>query len=255
MDILPAIDLREGKCVRLLQGDYDRQIDYRDDPVAQAQEFEQAGAKWLHVVDLDGARHGGHYNIKVLDAIRKSTTLNIEVGGGIRTEASVKALLQTGIARVIIGSMAYKEPERFKNIVRANQEMIVLGLDARDGRVAIHGWTEDSDLTTGEWMTDSNSMDGEHSWLQEIVKDLAAIVYTDIARDGMLTGPDIVGTQQLAQWLLSINCMVPVIASGGVGSLSDIEQLAPLPIAGIIVGRALYEGKFTLRDALAVLAG
>jgi len=238
MDILPAIDLRDGKCVRLLQGDYDRQIDYRDDPVAQAQEFEQAGAKWLHVVDLDGARHGEGYNINVLNAIRKNTTLNIEVGGGIRTEESVKTLLDAGITRVIIGTMAYEKPERFKEIVYEDecQHKIVLGLDARDEKVATHGWTTDSGLIINDMVATVND------W------PLAAIVYTDISRDGMLTGANIEATRQLAQ-----NCNVPVIASGGVGSLDDIERLAKLPIAGIIVGRALYEGKFSVSEALKVV--
>ena len=236
MDILPAIDLREGKCVRLLQGDYARQIDYRDDPVAQAQEFEQAGACWLHVVDLDGAKEGGQYNIATLDNIRRATKLNIEIGGGIRNEVSVKALLQAGITRTIIGTRALEEPDWFEKLVHDYPGKIVLGLDARDGLISTRGWIQTSEITVTQ--------------MAEKVNDwpLAAIVYTDIARDGMLTGPNIEATRQLAQ-----NCRVPIIASGGVGSLNDIEQLAKLPLQGIIVGRALYEGKFTLPEALKVL--
>lgn len=236
MDILPAIDLREGKCVRLLQGDYARQIDYRDDPVAQAQEFEQAGARWLHVVDLDGAKYGEHHNITALEDIRRATKLNIEIGGGIRSEASVKALLQAGITRTIIGTRALEEPDWFEKLVSDYPGKIVLGLDARDGKIRTQGWTQTSEITVMQ--------------MAEKVNDwpLAAIVYTDIARDGMLTGPNIEAMRQLAQ-----NCRVPIIASGGVGSLEDIEQLAWLPLQGIIVGRALYEGKFTLPQALAIV--
>lgn len=236
MDILPAIDLRDGKCVRLLQGDYERQINYNDDPVAQAQTFEQQGAKWLHVVDLDGAKHGKHYNIDTLKKIREKTTLNIEIGGGVRTETSVKSLLETGITRVIVGTKALEEPEWFKQLVHDYPGKVVLGLDGRAGKVATRGWTETTETTV---------MD-----MAETVSDwpLAAIVYTDIARDGMLTGPNVEQTRKLAE-----SCRVPIIASGGVGSLDDIHALKKLPIEGIIVGRALYENKFTLKEALSVL--
>ena len=237
MDILPAIDLRDGKCVRLLQGDYERQINYNDDPVAQAQTFEQQGAKWLHVVDLDGAKHGKHHNIDTLKKIREKTTLNIEIGGGVRTEASVKSLLDTGITRAIVGTRALEEPKWFEQLVRNYPGKIVLGLDGRAGQVATRGWTETTETTVVD--------------MAEAVSDwpLAAIVYTDIARDGMLVGPNIEQTRKLAE-----NCRVPVIASGGVGCLDDIRVLKELPIGGIIVGRALYENKFTLKEALAVLA-
>ena len=236
MDILPAIDLRNGRCVRLIQGDYDRQIDYRDDPTAQARDFEAAGAQWLHVVDLDGAKNSRHRNLDALKDIRQETTLNIEIGGGIRTEDSVKTLLDAGINRVIIGTAALEEPDWFEKLVHDYPDKIVLGLDARAGRIATRGWLHDSEVIVEQ--------------MAQKVDDwpLAAIVYTDIARDGMLTGANIETTRQLAQ-----NCRVPVIASGGVGSLADIERLAQLPIAGIIVGRALYEGKFTLPQALEVV--
>ena len=148
MDILPAIDLREGKCVRLLQGDYERQIDYHDDPVAQAQTFERQGARWLHVVDLDGARHGEHYNLAALENIRRRTQLQIEIGGGIRTETSVQTLLEIGITRVIIGTRALEEPDWFINIVHKYPQKIVLGLDAREGIFQMQGWEESSDLSS-----------------------------------------------------------------------------------------------------------
>lgn len=237
MDILPAIDLRAGRCVRLLQGDYERQIDYRDDPVAQAQDFAAAGAHWLHVVDLDGAKHGKHFNLETLKGIRQNTSLNIEVGGGIRTEESVKILLDTGITRVIIGTKALEEPEWFEKLIFDYPGKIVLGLDARSGRIATRGWLETSEITVEEMAQKVND------W------PLAAIVYTDIARDGMLTGANVAATGALAR-----NCRIPIIASGGVGSLGDLERLAALPLMGIIVGRALYEGKFTLTEALSVAA-
>jgi len=236
MDILPAIDLRDGKCVRLLQGDYERQIDYNDDPVAQARLFEQQGARWLHVVDLDGALHGDHYNFDVLREIRAHTRLSIELGGGVRSEESVRRLLEAGITRAIVGTKALEEPDWFERLVHDYPQKIVLGLDAREGRVATRGWTQTSETTI------MDMADMMHEW------PLAAIIYTDITRDGMLTGPNLELTEALAR-----RCRVPVIASGGVGRLEDIRLLKALPIAGIIVGRALYEGAFTLKEALAVL--
>ena len=237
MEILPAIDLREGRCVRLLQGDYDRQIDYRDDPVGQARDFEAAGARWLHMVDLDGAKHGKHFNLETLKSIRQNTSLNIEVGGGIRTEESVKTLLDVGITRIIIGTQALEEPKWFEKLIHDYPGKIVLGLDARSGRIATRGWLETSEITVEDMVEKVND------W------PLAAIVYTDIACDGMLTGPNFETTGLLAR-----SCRVPIIASGGVSSLSDIEQLAELPLMGIIVGRALYDGKFTLAEALTLIA-
>ena len=235
MDIFPAIDLRAGKCVRLLQGDYNRQIDYRDNPVAQARDFESDGAQWLHVVDLDGALHGSMQNLEVIRNIVSNTNLKVEVGGGIREEATVAQLLEIGVQQVVVGTRALEDIDWFESLVKKPEfaHHIVLGLDARDGRIATRGWTETGETTITQ--------------MAEKVNDwpLAAIVYTDIACDGMLTGPNIETTRQLAE-----RCSVPVIASGGVGRLEDIQNLAALPIRGIIVGRALYENKFTLKQAL-----
>jgi len=233
MEILPAIDLRNGKCVRLLQGDYDRQIDYRDDPVAQAAEFEQLGAKWLHVVDLDGARQGSMANADVIAQIIANTGLNVEVGGGVRDEKTIQNLLQVGVKQVVIGTRALEEMDWFKQIVRKYEGEIVLGLDARDGILRTRGWTQASDLTALE--------------VARKVSDwpLAAIVYTDIARDGMLTGPNVEATREMAE-----NCHVPIIASGGMSKLEDVEQLAKLELFGIIIGRAYYEGTIDLKEAL-----
>ena len=238
MDILPAIDLREGKCVRLLQGDYARQINYRDDPLAQAQEFERSGAKWLHVVDLDGALHGRMQNRDVIKKIVRGTNLKVEVGGGIRDEAVVLELVEMGVRQVVIGTRALEDFSWFENLVHDERfsQRIVLGLDARQGRISTRGWKQTSETTVEQ--------------MAKLVNDwpLAAIVYTDIARDGMLTGPNIEATRLLAE-----NCKVGIIASGGVGTLDDIERLVKLPLKGIIVGRALYEGKFELTEALSAL--
>ena len=179
MDILPAIDLRSGKCVRLLQGDYARQIDYGDDPVAQAQAFQDAGAKWLHVVDLDGALHGRMHNQAVIARILAATDLQVQVGGGIRREETVSQLLQLGVRQVVIGTRALEDMEWFEQIARTYSRQIVLGLDARQGKVATRGWKQESDITVQQ-MSKSVS-----DW------PLAAIVYTDIACDGMLNTADI----------------------------------------------------------------
>lgn len=236
MDILPAIDLRDGKCVRLLQGDYDRQIDYRDDPIGQAEDFEACGAKWLHMVDLDGALQGKMQNRSIIEKVVKATSLNVEVGGGIRDESVVADLLTAGVRQVVIGTRALEDFKWFETVVNKYPDKIVLGLDARKGYIATRGWTAIGTTTVEEMAARVND------W------PLAAIVYTDIACDGMLTGPNIEATGRLAK-----NCSVGIIASGGVGTLDDIKKLSRLPIQGIIVGRALYEGKVNLNDALSVV--
>ncbi len=240
MDLIPAIDLRSGKCVRLLQGDYDRQVNYQDDPLEVVRRFEQAGARWLHVVDLDGAREGRPCNIETIHAIAAGTRLNVEVGGGIRDDATVEELLATGVARTVIGTQALRDWAWFEALVHrpAHHHRIVLGLDARDGRLAVQGWTEQTDQTASE--------------VAERVADwpLSAIVYTDIARDGMLSGPNVEAVGQLARV-----SKVPVVASGGVTTLDDVRRLVELPIEGMIVGRAIYEGQFDLDEAIRIVNG
>ena len=240
IELFPAIDLRDGKCVRLLQGDYNRQINYGDDPISQAKLFEDAGSTWLHVVDLDGAKTGAMNNKQVIKEIVAQTNLKVEVGGGIRNKDTIAELLDLGVTQTVVGTRAVEDIDWFKALVHLPQfkHKIVMGLDARDGMLSKHGWTEDSNLSV---------MD-----IARKVSDwpLAAIVYTDIACDGMLTGPNIGSTGEIT----SI-CNVPIIASGGVATVKDIAELAKLPLLGAITGRALYEKKFTIQEALAACKG
>lgn len=235
MDILPAIDLRDGKCVRLLQGNYDRQIDYADDPLPVAKEFEQAGARWLHVVDLDGAREGRLFNLPTIERLIRDTNLQVEVGGGLREFETIDALLSAGAARCVVGTKALEDWNWFAELVhRPNCEnRIALGLDAREGKLAVHGWTKET----------------EQSALQvaERVADwpLSAIIYTDIGRDGMLLGPNIEATRILAEY-----SRVPIVASGGVTDIEDVKRLKETPIAGMIIGRAIYEKQIDLAEAI-----
>lgn len=237
MDVIPAIDLRSGKCVRLLQGDYNRQIDYDGDPVEVARGFEQAGATWVHIVDLDGAHDGRMHNLETIEAVAANTALKVEVGGGIRDEETVKTLQDVGVTRAVIGTQALRDWAWFDRLVHKTEHhgRIALGLDAREGRLAVEGWTEQTD----------------HSSLKvaEQVADwpLGAIIYTDIGRDGMLLGPNLEAVREMAQ-----ASTVPVIASGGVTELEDVRRLKALPIVGMIIGRALYEGQLDLAQAIRV---
>ncbi len=242
VELIPAIDLRNGKVVRLLQGDYQRQTTYFVDPVDTAKSFQDAGCRWMHVVDLDGAREGRPRNLEIIEKIVRSTKLNVEVGGGIRDEEVIEYLLAIGAQRLIIGTRAISDFNWFKTIVfdQRFRNRIILGLDAREGRVATHGWTSpDADAPLA---TDLAA--GVDDW------PLAAIIYTDIARDGMLSGPNINATRDL----LTAAKRVPVIHSGGVSTLADIAALKQLPISGIIVGKAIYEGRLNVAEAVQLLA-
>ena len=233
MYILPAIDLRNGKCVRLMQGDYHRQITYKDDPVGQAQDFIDAGAEWLHIVDLDGAKLGQVVNIDAILAIAALGKLRIEVGGGIRNEESISSLLDNGIERVIIGTRAVSDFEWFTQMAEKYQSRIVLGLDARGSKVSTQGWTKDHP---------EPMLDFAHK-AQKL--PLAAIIYTDIDRDGMLSGPNLERTRALVEAV-----ELPVVAAGGINSVEDVEKLIETGVAGAIIGRALYEGTLDLVTAL-----
>ena len=234
MDVIPAIDLRDGKCVRLIQGEYHRQITYRDDPAEQARQFHADGARWLHIVDLDGAKVGKPVNTESIAAIADLGLLKIEVGGGIRDEDSIRELLDMGVTRVIIGTKAVSDFEWFSEMARKFEGRLVLGLDARGSAVATHGWIESSAQTMLEFAAQADEL------------PLAAIIYTDISKDGMLCGPNIERTKSLVEAVET-----PVIASGGVKEADDIRKLKPTGVAGVIVGRSLYEGTLTLKDALA----
>jgi phosphoribosylformimino-5-aminoimidazole carboxamide ribotide isomerase len=235
MDILPAIDLREGKCVRLLQGDYTKQINYSEDPVAVAQRFAAAGASWLHVVDLDGAREGALRNMTTIEKMLKETHLKMEVGGGLRDTPVIEELLRAGVARCVVGTRALEDWEWFRGLVhRADTRgRIALGLDARQGQLAVKGWTEQTHQTALQ--------------VAERVADwpLAAIIYTDIGRDGMLLGPNVEAVKILADF-----SKIPVIASGGVTDIEDVRRLSALPLLGIVIGRAIYEGQLDLGEAV-----
>jgi len=237
MYIIPAVDLRNGKCVRLIQGKYDRQITYHDDPVKQAKEFISAGAEWLHIVDLDGAKLGRPVNTNTISAIAALRQLKIEVGGGLRDEASIKQLLDIGVERVIIGTKAVSDFEWFGRMAKRFSGKIVLGLDARGSNVATHGWTQKSPRKLLDFAVESARL------------PIAAIIYTDIAKDGMMTGPNLERTKTLIE-----RVQVPVIASGGVSKLNDIKKLAKLGAAAVIIGRSLYEGTLNLSDAIHIAA-
>jgi len=233
MYIIPAIDLRDGKCVRLIQGRYNRQITYHNDPVKQAQEFSSAGAEWLHIIDLDGAKLGRPVNTDTISAIAALGEFKIEVGGGLRDEASIRQLLDIGAERVIIGTKAVNDFEWFSQMAEKFNGKIVLGLDARGSTVATHGWTQDSSQNLLKFA------------IQAAKLPLAAIIYTDIAKDGTMAGPNFERTKTLVETI-----ELPVIASGGVKELADITKLAELGAEAVIIGRSLYEGTLKLSDAI-----
>ncbi|MFO0837534.1 MAG: 1-(5-phosphoribosyl)-5-[(5-phosphoribosylamino)methylideneamino]imidazole-4-carboxamide isomerase [Phycisphaerae bacterium] len=236
MDILPAIDLLAGKCVRLVQGRYDRVIDYERDPGDMAREFAAAGARWAHVVDLEGARDGRIANIDAIRGIRDAG-LRVQFGGGVRDEASAAAALAAGAERVIVGTRALEDWDWFTALARQPSlaGRICLGLDARQGKLAVHGWQRETHRTAAE--------------VAEAVADLplAAIVYTDIGRDGTLLGPNVDAVRSL----VSV-AHTPVIASGGVTELDDVRALSRIRLSGIVIGRAFYEGAIRVSDALAI---
>ena len=238
MYLFPAIDLRGGNVVRLLKGDYDKQTTYGSDPLAQAQIFEAAGSTWLHTVDLDGAKEGKMFHLPQIASICKNTKLKVEIGGGIRTTDTIDELLDAGVERVILGTAAMQNWEWFAGLMDNEKyhNRIVLGLDARKGKIAVAGWLETMETTALEIAIKVSD------W------PLAAIVFTDIATDGTLKGPNVESTLEMAQ-----ATKVPIVASGGVGTLEHLKELRKLPIQGSIVGRALYEGTMTIEQALETL--
>lgn len=235
MEIWPAIDLRGGQCVRLCQGDYGRETVYGDDPARMAVHWHEAGAKRLHLVDLDGARDGKTHNIDSIRAICRAVPIPCELGGGVRSEATIRTLLDQEAARLIVGTLALKEPDWFRRMCRRFPEKLVLGIDAREGMVATDGWLETSQTPAVEL---ARQFEGE---------PLAAVVYTDIATDGMMQGPNIREMEAMQKTV-----SIPVIASGGVTTTDDVKRLAEAGLHGCIIGRALYEGTIDLQEALRV---
>ena len=234
MLILPAIDILNGKCVRLQQGDYNQETIYANSPVDMAKHWEQQGAEFLHIVDLDGAKDKKPTNFAVVCEIAQRVNIPIEVGGGIRNQETIKHYLDAGVNRLIIGTLAHKEPDWFCEMGQRFPQKLVLGIDGRNGFVATEGWLETSQTPATELAK------------RYIDLPLSALVYTDIAKDGMLEGPNI-GEMEAMRRAVPF----PLIVSGGVSSLDDIRQLAQCGFSACIVGKALYENKFQLPDAIA----
>ena len=220
------------------QGDYARETIFGDDPVAMARSFAEQGAEYLHLVDLDGARDGKLVNLDVVRAIVRAVDMQCELGGGVRDEAAIKTLLDAGLARVVVGTKALKEPDWLRAMCKKFPEKLVLGIDARNGMVATHGWLETSNTSAVEL---AKTLENE---------PLAALIYTDIATDGMLQGPNCAAMREMASAV-----RLPVVASGGVSAVGDVTQLLDTGVAGVIIGRALYENRLTVSEALAAARG
>ncbi|MBI5207780.1 MAG: 1-(5-phosphoribosyl)-5-[(5-phosphoribosylamino)methylideneamino]imidazole-4-carboxamide isomerase [Candidatus Firestonebacteria bacterium] len=239
MEILPAIDIRGGNCVRLDQGRLERETIFSHEPVSMAKIWEQKGATCLHVVDLDGAFEGFPCNLEIVKKIVNSVNIPIQLGGGIRTLDAIDKILNYGINRVVLGTSAYKNLDIVKKAVSKYQSRIVVGVDASDGKIAINGWKEVTDLNAEEFIIK----------LQNV--KLCTIIYTDISRDGMLKGPNIKAIKKIAK-----KTKISVIASGGISSLEDIKNIKELEkygVAGVIIGKALYTGAFELEEALEIM--
>ena len=241
MIIFPAIDLKEGECVRLVRGDMAQATVFNDDPAAQARAFEAEGFTWLHVVDLDGAFAGKPMNAHAVERILAGVAMKVQLGGGIRDMKTVCGWLNKGVERIVIGTAAVRDPDFVREAARMYPQRIAVGIDARDGRVAIDGWAKTSDISAlelGRRFEESG---------------VAAIIYTDISRDGAMQGLNIEATVALADAV-----SIPVIASGGLASIDDVKRLLQpdcARLAGAITGRALYDGRLDAREALALLKG
>ncbi len=234
MQIWPAIDLRGGNCVRLLQGDYNQETVFGTDPPAMARRWVSEGARFLHLVDLDGARDGCSVNHDAVKAIVEAVDIPCELGGGIRDEQTITEYLAVGLSRLVVGTRALTDPDWFREMCRKYPQKLVVGIDARNGQVATEGWLQTSDMAATEL---ARSLASE---------PIAAVIYTDIAKDGMMAGPNLAAMAEMAAAV-----DLPVIASGGVCTPDDVQNLTQAGLAGCIVGRTLYEGKMTLAEAAA----
>lgn len=239
MIVIPAIDLKDGKCVRLLQGKKDEVTVYSDDPASTARRWVELGARLLHVVDLDGAFTGEQKNFESIREIRKAIQIPIELGGGIRDIARIDELVKLGVDRIIIGTSAAEDPDMVRDACKSFPGRVFVGIDAKDGKVAVNGWVEVTELDAIEFARQMESA------------GTAGIIYTDISRDGMLTGPNI---EAMAKMVDAVK--IPVIASGGVSNIDDIKKLTQIKdLWGVITGKALYSGGLDLEDAIALATG
>ena len=239
MILYPAIDIRDGKAVRLIQGDYDQETAYDDDPVVAARRWVDGGARWLHVVDLDGARAGEPVNLEHVRRIVAAVSVPVQLGGGLRDSGKVEDAISSGAERVVLGTAAVRDPETAEAIAATHGERVVASVDARSGKVAAEGWTEESELGTSEVIS---ALSG---------RGISRFVYTPVEVDGLMEGPDLDSLREAAAATDG-----ELIYSGGVGSLDDLRALAGLGLdnlGGVIVGRALYEGRFTVAEAKAIL--
>ncbi|MBZ0168282.1 1-(5-phosphoribosyl)-5-[(5-phosphoribosylamino)methylideneamino] imidazole-4-carboxamide isomerase [Candidatus Methylomirabilis lanthanidiphila] len=237
MLVIPAIDLKGGQVVRLSQGDPSRQIAYSDDPVAMAKRWEDEGASILHLVDLDGAFAGTPQQLAVVAQVARSITIPVQLGGGLRTLAALEQALASGVERAVLGTAAIENAGLLREAAETYPGRIILGIDAKNGKVAVRGWAEATELLAADLAIRAADL------------PLAAIIYTDIERDGMLTGPNLDALRRMAEATRH-----PIIASGGIGTLDDVRRLAilePSIVIGALVGKALYEGRFSLKDAIA----
>ena len=241
MIVLPAIDILDGRAVRLAQGDYARVTVYNEDPVAQARAFAQQGAEWVHVVDLDGARDGVPGNIDVVERIVREVGIPVQIGGGIRTLETMQRLADAGASRMVLGTKLVTDPDFVLEAVKRFGDAVTAGIDARDGKVAVEGWREGTATPASELVGELRDLGIRH------------LVYTDIARDGMQSGVNVDAYE-----LVSETAGFPVIASGGISTLADLAALAALgpdSVEGAITGRAIYEGAFTLKHAIRAARG
>ena len=233
MIIFPAIDIKENKCVRLLQGDFDKVNIYGDDPSAMAKRWEDKNAQFIHIVSLNGARGEGKVNDESIKKILSTVNIPIQIGGGIRSQERVQELLNMGVNRVIVGSIAIKNKELLKKLVKKYKEKIVVSIDAKNGKVAVQGWEEISDVDSIELCKE----------LEQI--GVKTIVYTDISKDGMMIGPNFNIYEKLSK-----ETNLDIIASGGVTTIEDVKRLKDMDLYGAIIGKALYENKIELKEVL-----